>query len=229
MNNLSRLRDRKSQPRASVKLIFIAILSTLRTTANYAQHLTYSALPLLSFFFSLYFVYIMAAVGSVDAMRALATPVFAQPQFRAVAWVGIFGRFARGQQDQESSVSVIVLTPLIQHKGVIEGALTSVWDRRVNVSVLKQGVTNKDVHFETVRAVVTSRTIFLRTEEARRDIMRIRQTSEGICAQVADVFGNIADRIEDLQNFVGPIDFEVGLAASASLLNILLLTRKSGV
>lgn len=129
---------------------------------------------------------------TIQTLRQEAAETFAQSHFQHVCWAGVFGSVAKGISNEESDVDVIVIAspedPLLPPDApFLQDVLPRTWGRLVDVVPLEDGQTELEGYIQ-LEALLSSRTIYLRDDQARTEVVRLRLLASSTLDEAHDLF-----------------------------------------
>lgn len=150
-----------------------------------------------------------SSVSGLDDLRSASASVFRRADFRRVSWAGVFGSFAREAQHADSDVDLVVLQrprdsaepPPPPDTLLLEDILPETWRRSVDIIYVDEGQTALRGYVQ-LEALLTSRTIFLRSQEALGEVARLRRLSSEVLQEGSRQFRGALTRIQALQSRV---------------------------
>lgn len=152
--------------------------------------------------------------ASISTLRNAAAPVFAKEGFRNIAWAGVFGSFARGEQKDSSDVDVIVVWDPAHKVGWyppnnifwldIAEELEKVWGREVDVIDIRRGRIRTYVDVE---ALLSSRT--LHGSETNPHVVKARRDASEVLETGFTLYGDISIKIKGTRASITGKSFEV--------------------
>jgi predicted nucleotidyltransferase len=148
---------------------------------------------------------------TLSSLRAAAAPVFSEPDFSDIRWVGVFGSFARGTQTDSSDIDILVFedpsSNCVSHSLVplfLEEELPKVWRRDIDIIY----TTDKEFRgYISVEALLCSRTLFGSDEDD--EVIRLRNKAKDILETGYAKFSTILDAIRKIQKKVTGVTVEV--------------------
>jgi len=106
----------------------------------------------------------VSAVSNIEDIKRLCAPIFTGPECQNIQWVGIFGSFARGEQNMDSDVDILVgykdgttWDELYQTGYHITKSLPEVLKRKVDLLHMR----SLEIRgFVMLQALVTAKTVY---------------------------------------------------------------------
>lgn len=136
---------------------------------------------------------------NIQTLQEAAKDVFPHTNFRSVCCAGIFGSFAKGTAKERSDVDVVVIAgpedrSLPPDAPVLHEALPPIWSRPVDVVLLEER--NEELWgYIQLEAMPSSQTIYLRDDQARTELTRLRRLASTILDDAHGLFTDILGRI----------------------------------
>lgn len=159
----------------------------------------------------------------VEALQEAAAETFAHSDLRHVCWAGVFGSVAKGTSDEDSSdVDVVVITSpedpsLPPDAPFLQDALPRTWGRPVDVVLLEKGQKELQGYIQ-LEALLSSRTIYLRDDQARTEVKRLRLLASSLLDEAHHLFTNVINHIYDVKKLVDGVSLEVYSGHTTTLL-----------
>lgn len=152
------------------------------------------------------------SVLNVQTLQEAAKGTFSHPIFRHVCWAGIFSSVAKGTSHENSDVDVVVIAgpedpSLPKNAPFLYEALPRVWGRPVDVVSLKEGQTDLR-GFIQLEALLSSHTIYLRDDQARANLTRLRLLASNILDEGHHLFTHLVGRIHEVRKLADGLSWE---------------------
>lgn len=153
-----------------------------------------------------------SSTPSIQMLQEAVKDIFSQPDFLDIYRAGIFGSFAKGTAKQRSDVDVVVIAgpedpSLPPNAPLLHEALPPIWRRRVDVVLLEKGQDELWGYIQ-LEALLSCQTIYLRDDQARAELMRVRRLASTILDDGHRLYANILGRIDEVRKVSAGISWE---------------------